>query len=34
MPELSREGFHDLPLLTKPVSVSQLVELVNGILGL
>lgn len=33
-PELIREGFDDLPLLTKPVSVSQLVELVTGILGI
>lgn len=32
-PQLEREGFDDLPMLTKPVSVSQLVELVTGILG-
>lgn len=32
-PQLEREGFDDLPVLTKPVSVSQLVELVTGILG-
>lgn len=32
-PDLAREGIDDLPLLTKPVSVSQLVELVTGILG-
>jgi CheY-like chemotaxis protein len=33
LPELVREGFDDLPLLTKPVSVSQLLELVGRILG-
>ena len=32
-PQLEREGFDDLPMLTKPVSVSELVELVTGILG-
>lgn len=31
-PELVREGLDDLPLLTKPVSVSQLLELVNRLL--
>ena len=34
LPELVREGFDDLPLLTKPVSVSQLLELVGRILAL
>ena len=29
LPELVREGLDDLPLLTKPVSVSQLIELVT-----
>jgi CheY-like chemotaxis protein len=33
MPELMQEGFDELPMLTKPVSVSQLIELVTGILG-
>lgn len=32
--ELEREGFDDLPLLMKPVSVAQLVEVVTGVLGL
>lgn len=30
--ELQREGLDELPLLTKPVSVSQLVELVHSLL--
>jgi len=33
LPELVREGLDDLPLLTKPVSVSQLLELIGRILG-
>ena len=33
LPLLAKEGFDDLPLLTKPVSVSQLLDLVTGILG-
>ena len=33
LPELVRESLDDLPLLTKPVSVSQLLELIGRILG-
>jgi len=33
LPELVREGLDDLPLLTKPVSVVQLLELVGRLLG-
>lgn len=33
LPELVREGFDDLPLLTKPVSVAQLLELIGRLLG-
>jgi CheY-like chemotaxis protein len=33
LPELVREGLEDLPLLTKPVSVSQLIDLVGRLLG-
>jgi CheY-like chemotaxis protein len=33
LPELVREGLDDLPLLTKPVSVAQLLELVDRLLG-
>lgn len=33
MPDLVHAGFDDLPLLSKPISVSQLLEVVTGILG-